>query len=101
MRGRQVPPGPFSTTGSTPSSANNSPIDTLQIVVDLADVDKRCLKVLQDFVERAVGIPLIEQSPDGLPWPKLFWQVTPWRCEFQQRESQNSISMEEQFGDNA
>jgi len=65
---------PFSTAGSTPSSANNGPIDTPQIVVDLADVDKRCLKALQDIVERAVGIPLIEQSPDGLPssWKIVF-----------------------------
>jgi hypothetical protein len=56
-------------------------------VIDLADVDECRLQSPQDFVEDSFGVPLIEQSPNRLPRPKLFRHVAPGRAGSQNPEN--------------
>jgi hypothetical protein len=71
---QRVLPGPlFSTAGRTPRSADHSAIDTPQFSID----DDLSLQFLKDLVQSAVTIPLVKQTPDGLPLSERFGNISP------------------------
>jgi hypothetical protein len=35
------------------------------------------LQVLKDLVQGPITVPLVKQTPDGLPLSKLFWHISP------------------------
>jgi hypothetical protein len=49
------------------------------LLVDRAYVNVCCPQTVDDFVQCTVGIPLIEQIPNGCPRPEFLRQVSPWR----------------------
>jgi len=74
MHGPKALPGPpFSATSRTPRSADNGSINTPQLCVN----DNLSLQILKDCIQSAVAIPLVKQTPYGLPLSKLFWQISP------------------------
>ena len=79
MRGLQVPSGHFfSPTASTAMGSNNRAIDAPQLTVQLARVDDIRLQPAEDFVQRAVGVPGIEQAINRFPRDEVILrQISP------------------------
>jgi len=81
MRDQQVPPDPFfSSACGTAMGSNDRAIDTPQLLVDRAGVDKAGLQAPQDFIPSPIRIPGIEQTINGFPRTKIVLrQVAPRR----------------------
>ena len=80
MRGLRAPGVHFfSAARGAASGAYDRAVDAPEFRVDFADVHMRGDQATQDFLKCAVGSPLIEQVPHGLPGPQRFGQITPGR----------------------
>ena len=80
MRDQPVPRDPFfSAPCGTAGGSNRGAVDAPQPRVDGSHVDVRCAKTLQDAVERAVRVPLVEQVPNRLKGSELFGKIAPRR----------------------
>jgi hypothetical protein len=79
MRGLQVPSGHFfSPTAGTAMGSNNRAIDAPQLTVQFARSNDIRLQAAEDFVQRAVGVPSIEQTVNGFPRGKVVLrQISP------------------------
>jgi len=79
MRGLQVPSGHFfSSTAGTAMGPDNRTIDAPQLAVQLARIDDIRLQPAEDFVQRAVGVPSIEQTINRFPRGKVVLrQISP------------------------
>ena len=80
MHGLQAPPGPlFSAAGRTAGGTYDGAINTPQLVVDFAGLNKSGTQTPENLVERSIVIPLIEQVPHRGPWSEFLGQIAPRR----------------------
>ena len=69
----------FLRPAGAPRGAHGGAVDAPQLVVDLAGVDAGGAEAGEDRVQRPVGVPLVEEVPDGAPGAELLGEVAP-RC---------------------
>ena len=60
-------------------SAHGGAVDAPQLVVDLTGVDPGRPQAGQDRIQRSVGVPRVEEVPDGAPGAELLGEVAPRR----------------------
>src|SRR5690606_34950745 len=96
MHDRMVPANPFfSAACRAASGANHGTVHAPQLIANRTHFDLRGAHAIQCFVQRAIGVPLIEQSPDGLPLSEFLGKIPPWRTASQDPENsiENSSSI--------
>src|SRR4051812_32169739 len=70
----------FPPTGSGPAGADDGPVDTPQVVSDLALVVQFVQQRGRDAGPSAIPTPRVESSEHGLPRPVALRQITPRRA---------------------
>src|SRR5262249_4495684 len=69
----------FGAPGRAPRGARGGAVDAPQLVVAFTGVDPGGTESGQDRVQRAVGVPLVEEVPNGAPGAELLGEVAPRR----------------------
>jgi hypothetical protein len=69
----------FSTAGSTARRSDDGAVYTPQFVVDGAGVHVRGAKSIQDLVQQAARVPVVEVIVSGLPRSELLRHIAPGR----------------------
>src|SRR5262245_20140249 len=69
----------FPASCGTTRGADRRTIHTPKFLADRADIHMGRAQPLENRIECAVCIPLVKESPGGLPFAKLLWKIAPGR----------------------